>query len=195
MEGFKVMVESSGRHVHVTEADLETLFGKGFEFECKKNLSQPGQFLTQQKVDLVTPKGSIRGVSIIGPCRKATQVELSITDARPLGLNPPVRESGDLAGSEPCTIVGPKGKVELKEGVIVAMRHVHFTPEDAAKCGVRDKEMVQVKVEGRGDRSLIFDSVVARVNPTYATAMHIDYDEANAAAAFGECYGYVMKKS
>ncbi len=192
MSNLKILVESSGRHVHVTEADLKTLFGEGFQLELKKNLSQPGQFLSHQKVDIVGPKGTLKNVSIIGPCRKQSQVEVSFTDARPLGVTPPVRESGKLEGSAGCTLVGPAGQVELSEGVIVAKRHVHISEEDGKKYGIEDGEMVQVKIEG--ERALVFDEVVARVGTKHATAMHIDYDEANASGAFGTVYGIVLKK-
>lgn len=189
----KVIIEGSGRHVHVSPEHLEALFGKGFELEVKKWLSQPGQFASPSKVDIVGPKGTIKGVSILGPCRAATQVELSFTDARVVGLDCPVRESGVLAGSPGCTLIGPAGSVELTEGCIIAMRHIHLTPEDAAKFGVEDKEIVQVKVEG--DRALIFDQVVCRVSPKYATFMHVDYDEINAASLFGkDPMGTIIKK-
>ena len=180
----KVIIEGSGRHVHVTKEVLETLFGAGFELEVKKMLSQPGQFASNSKVDVVGPKGTIKGVSILGPCRPETQVELSFTDARVLGLSCPIRESGKIAGSAPCTLVGPAGSVDLAEGAIIAKRHIHFTPEDAEKFGIKDQQIVKVKVGG--DRALIFDEVVARVSPKYATFMHIDYDELNAAALFGK---------
>ena len=180
----KVIIEGSGRHVHVTKEVLETLFGVGFELEVKKMLSQPGQFASNSKVDVVGPKGTIKGVSILGPCRPETQVELSFTDARVLGLSCPIRESGKIAGSAPCTLVGPAGSVDLAEGAIIAKRHIHFTPEDAEKFGIKDQQIVKVKVGG--DRALIFDEVVARVSPKYATFMHIDYDELNAAALFGK---------
>ena len=184
MKEFKVTIEGSGRHVHVTKECLETLFGAGFELEVKKYLSQPGEFASFSKVDVIGPKGTLTGVSILGPCRKFTQVELSYTDARVLGVNAPVRESGNIAGSAPVTLVGPKGTVELTEGAIIAKRHVHLTPEDAEKFGIKDKEILQVKVGG--DRGLIFDEVVARVSPKYATFMHVDYDEINAASLFGD---------
>ncbi len=128
----------------------------------------------------------------MGPCRKATQVELSFSDARVLGITPPIRESGDIKGSAPITIVGPNGKLELEEGAIVAKRHLHLTVEDGEKYGIKDKEIVQIKVEG--ERALIFDEVIARVGPKYATFAHIDYDEVNAAALFGDMVGTVIKK-
>lgn len=188
----QVIIEGSGRHIHLTQETLEALFGAGFQLEVKKELSQPGQFATPSKVEVTGPKGSLK-MSILGPCRKADQVELSFTDARTLGLDCPVRESGDLAGSPGCTLTGPVGSVEIKEGCIIAKRHIHLTPEDAANFGVADKEIVQVAVEG--DRALIFDEVVCRVSPNYATFMHVDYDEINAACLFGkEPKGTVIKK-
>ncbi|MDR0446340.1 MAG: phosphate propanoyltransferase [Oscillospiraceae bacterium] len=182
MSGIKVIIEGSGKHCHVTREALDTLYGKGFELEAKKWLSQPGQFATPHKLTVTGPKGKTE-ISIVGPCRKANQVELSFTDARALGFNPPVRESGDLAGSPGCTLTGPAGEVTIDEGVIIAKRHIHLTPEDAEKFGLRDKQLVQVRVDG--ERALIFDEVVARVSPDYATFMHVDYDEINAAALFG----------
>ena len=193
MSANTVIIEGSGRHVHLSQEHLEALFGQGFQLEVKKMLSQPEQFASPSKVDIVGPKGTIKGVSILGPCRAATQIELSFTDARVVGLSCPVRESGVLAGSPGCTLVGPAGSVELDEGCIIAMRHIHLTPEDAAKFGVEDKEIVQVKVEG--DRALIFDQVVCRVSPKYATFMHVDYDEINAASLFGkDPVGVIIKK-
>ena len=187
-----VIIEGSGRHIHVTREDLDVLFGKGFELDQKKMLSQPGQFASSCKVSVTGPKGSLN-LSILGPCRKETQVELSFTDARTLGLDCPVRESGVLAGSPGCTVTGPNGSVELKQGCIIAKRHIHMTPEFAAELGVQDKEIVQVKVGG--DRALIFDEVVCRVSPNYANFMHVDYDEINAASLFGkDPLGEIIKK-
>lgn len=187
-----VVIEGSGRHIHVTREALDVLFGEGFELDNKKALSQPGQFASSCKVTVTGPKGSLT-LSILGPCRKATQVELSFTDARSLGLDCPVRESGNIAGSPGCTVTGPNGSVEISEGCIIAKRHIHFTPEDAEKFGVSDKEIVQVKVGG--DRALIFDEVVCRVSKDYATFMHVDYDEINAACLFGkDPIGEVIRK-
>ena len=189
----KVLVETSARHVHVTDEDLKTLFGPDAKLTVKKNLSQPGQYACFERVDIVGPKSTFKNVSILGPTRKATQVEISATDARALGITAPVRESGDLAGSGACKIVGPAGEIELSEGVIVAKRHIHFDEQDGKDFGVVDKEVVMVKIE-TPDRSLIFDDVVCRVHPTYALAMHIDVDESNAAGCSGEVYGEVIKK-
>lgn len=186
----KILVETSARHVHVTEADLNTLFGAGYQLTVKKELSQPGQYASNERVTVVGPKKELANVSILGPCRKATQVELSATDARSIGINAPVRESGDIAGSAGCKLIGPAGEVEIAEGVIVAKRHVHMTPEDAAAAGVSDKEIVKVAVETDG-RSLVFGDVVIRVSDQFSTAMHIDTDESNAAG--GPTSGEIVK--
>ena len=182
MSGIMVEIEGSGKHCHVTRETLDILFGKGFELEVKHWLSQPGQFLSPQKVTVVGTKKSFE-ISIIGPCRKVDQVELSLSDSTALGFNPPIRESGDVKGSPGCKLIGPSGEVDISEGVMIAKRHVHFTPEDAEKYGITDKQIVKVKVGG--DRALVFDAVVARVHAEYATYMHIDYDEFNAAAITG----------
>ena len=186
----KVIVETSARHIHVSAADLAVLFGADHKLTNKKDLSQPGQFACEEKVIVRGPKGELK-MSILGPERKETQVEVSFTDARVLGLVAPIRESGDVAGSAACTVVGPCGEVELKEGVIVAKRHIHLTPDVAADFGVADKQIVSVKVETDG-RSLIFGDVICRVHPTYAPAMHIDTDEANAAAMKGVVEGEII---
>ncbi len=188
----KVLVETSARHVHLSAEHIEALFGKGATLTHKKDLSQPGQFACEERVTLVGPKKSIANVIILGPARPATQVEVSYTDARTLGVSAPVRESGDVAGSAGCKLVGPAGEVEIAEGVIVAKRHIHITPEDAAKFGVEDKQVVSVKIDS-ADRTTIFGDVVCRVSPKFAAAMHIDTDEANAACAFGEVYGEIIK--
>ena len=188
----KFIVETSARHVHLCEKDIEILFGKGAALTHKKDLSQPGQFACEERVTVVGPKREIANVIVLGPARPSTQVELSLTDARTLGISAPVRESGDIAGTPGCKIVGPCGEVEITEGVIAAKRHVHMTPEDAEKFGVADKDVVSVKIDSNG-RSLIFGDVVIRVKPTFALAMHIDTDESNAACAFGACYGEIVK--
>ncbi len=188
----KVLVETSARHIHLTDEAVKVLYGENAELTVKKMLSQPGQFATaNDKITLVGPKGTL-AVSVLGPTRKANQVELSYTDARTLGLKAvPVRESGDVANTPGLKMVGPAGEVEINEGVIIAKRHIHMTPEDAAAFGISDKQIVQVKVKNN-DRTTIFDDVVCRVHPTYALAMHIDTDECNAACAFGEVYGEVI---
>ena len=187
----KLIVETSARHIHLSAADVATLFGEGHALTIKKELSQPGQFACEEKVELVGPKGSLK-VSVLGPERKATQVELSFTDARTLGLkNVPVRESGDVAGTPGLKMVGPAGEIEVSEGAIIAKRHIHMTPADAEGLGVTNGEVVKVLV--KSERTTIFDDVVVRVSPSYALAMHIDTDECNAAAAFGEIYGEIVK--
>lgn len=186
------LVEISARHVHVCKETLETLFGAGYELTPKKDLSQPGQFACEERVTVVGPKKELAGVSILGPCRPEDQVELSATDARSIGVKAPIRESGDVAGSGACKLVGPCGEVELSQGVIVAKRHIHMTPEDAAKFGVKDTQIVNVKVETEG-RSLIFGDTVVRVSPKYALAMHVDTDEANAAAIPGSCMATIVE--
>ena len=186
-----IMIETSARHMHVTQQDLETLFGPGHQLTPKKELSQPGQYACEEKVTVVGPRGEMK-LTILGPVRKATQIEISLTDARTMGLNPPVRESGDIAASAPCKLVGPAGSVELKEGVIIAKRHIHMHPDDAARFGVQDKQVVGVKIDS-DSRSLIFGDTVVRVHPTYALSMHIDTDEANAVGAKGNVYGEIVK--
>lgn len=186
----KFLVETSARHVHVCKETLETLFGAGYELTVKKPLSQPGQYASNERVTVVGPKRELANVSILGPCRGADQVELSATDARSIGISAPVRESGDTAGSAGCKLVGPCGEVELKEGVIVAKRHIHVTPEDAEKLGVADKEIVMVACGSEG-RKLVFDDVVIRVSEKFATAMHIDTDESNACGGASE--GEIVK--
>ena len=186
------IVETSARHVHVTQQDLETLFGPGYELHPKKYLSQPGQFASEERVDVVGPKKTLSRVSILGPIRPATQIELSLTDARSIGVDAPLRESGDVAGSGTCKLVGPCGEVEVKEGVIAAKRHIHMTPEDAAEYGIEDKAIVSVKLS-TPDRSLIFGDVVVRVSDSYALAMHIDTDESNAVLAGPGAMGEIVK--
>lgn len=188
-----VLVETSARHAHLSEKDLAILFGEGHTLTNVKDLSQPGQFACEERVTVVGPKRSLERVSVLGPTRKDTQVELSLTDARSIGVKAPVRESGDVAGSGACKLVGPCGEVELGEGVIIAKRHIHATPEDAQRLGLQDKEVVEVAVKSNG-RSLVFDDVVVRVSPSYAWAMHIDTDESNAAGVTPGLLGEVRKK-
>lgn len=175
----KVKVETSARHLHVSKDVLETLFGKGYELTVKKNLSQPGQFACAEKVTVVGTRGE-KAMSILGPCRAATQIEISATDARALGFDSFIRESGHIEGTPGCTLKGPKGEVELKEGVIVAKRHLHSTPEDAEKMGLTNGQIVKLALNTEG-RKTVFDDVVVRVSSSYATAVHLDTDEANAA--------------
>ncbi len=179
MSTFEVPVGISSRHLHVSQADLATLFGEGATLTIKKDLSQRGQYAAEQTVTISGPKGSLAKVRILGPCRKRTQVEVSRTDCFVLGIDPPVRDSGDLDGSAPVTIQGPAGELQLPIGCILAKRHIHMTPEEAAALGVKDRDTVMVRAGG--DRGLVFDEVLARVDPTFAWEMHIDTDEANAA--------------
>jgi putative phosphotransacetylase len=185
------IVETSARHLHVTREHLEALFGKGAELTHKKDLSQPGQFASEERVEIKGPKNSLKGVSILGPVRPATQVELSATDARSLGFRAPIRESGDIAGSPGCTIIGPAGEVEISEGVIVAKRHLHLTPADAKELGLADKDIIYVKIDTEGRRAILGD-VVCRVSDKYAKAMHIDTDESNAVSALPSTLGEIV---
>lgn len=186
-----VLVETSARHIHLSREALNILFGEGYELTPKKNLSQPGQFACEERVTVVGPKKELAGVSVLGPVRPDTQVELSLTDTRFIGITAPVRESGDIAGSAGCKLIGPKGELEISEGVIAAKRHIHMTPDDAAAFGVKDAQIVKVKIPSNG-RSLIFDDVVVRVSPKYALAMHIDTDESNAAGMAPGTMGEVI---
>ena len=187
----KVLVETSARHVHVSKEDLAVLFGADHELTVKKMLSQPGQYACEERVTIKGVKGELKNVSILGPVRPASQVEISLTDARSIGVTALVRESGDIEGTEGCTLVGPCGEVVLTKGVIAAKRHIHITPENAAEFGVSDKQIVNVKIETE-DRSLIFGDVVCRVSEKFAPAMHIDTDESNAAACKGVVYGEIL---
>ena len=189
----EILVETSARHVHVTQEVLETLFGKGYQLTKKKDLSQPGQYACAERVDIVGPKKTLAGVSILGPVRPETQVELSLTDARSIGVAAPVRESGDIAGSGACKMVGPCGEVELTEGVIAAKRHIHMTTADAAEMGLVDKQVVSVQVDCGTGRNITFGDVVVRVSDKYALAMHIDTDESNAGCIAPNAKGIVIK--
>ena len=188
----KVLVETSARHIHLSREAVDILFGEGYQLTNKKELSQPGQFACAEKLLVVGPKGSLKA-SILGPTRNASQVEISLTDARSIGVVAPIRESGDIKGSGACKLVNPDtgAELELTEGVIAAKRHIHLTPDAAEAMGVADKEIVSVKIES--ERTAILGDVVVRVSPSFAPAMHIDTDEANAACAFGECYGEIVK--
>ena len=188
----KFIVETSAHHVHLTEEHIAVLFGEGAVLHNKKDLSQPGQFAAEEQVNVVGPKGAINKVRILGPARPHSQVEVSATDARALGLKAPVRESGDTDGTPGVKLVGPCGEIDLEDGVIIAKRHIHMTPADAEAFGVTDKQVVCVELD-TPDRSLIFGDVVVRVSPKFALAMHIDTDECNAANAAGEVYGTIVK--
>lgn len=171
-----VPLEASGRHVHITREQAMTLFGH--PLTEKRPLSQPGQFLSNERVTVIGPKGEFRNVAVLGPERKAGQVEISLTDGRTLGIEAPVRMSGDVQGTPGAVLVGPCGRVELKQGVIAAQRHIHLTPQDAVRFGVRDKQVV--KLQTYTDRPAVFEAVAVRVSPDFAAAVHLDYDEANA---------------
>lgn len=188
-----VPVEVSARHVHLTQEQIEALFGKGHELTVKKMLSQPGQFAAEERVTIVGPKKSLERVSVLGPARKAGQVELSMTDCFSIGIkDAPVRESGVLDGTPGVTLKTDMGEITLDQGVIIAKRHIHMTEADAAEFGCKDKDVVSVKVETNG-RSLTFDDVVVRVRDDFALAMHIDTDEANAGFISGDVTGTVLK--
>ena len=178
-KGKQVPVGISNKHVHVCQKDLEILFGEGYELHNKKDLSQPGQFASEEKVDVVGPKGTLKGVRILGPVRPETQVELAQTDARSIGVNALLRESGKLEGTEGCKLVGPKGEVELDKGAIVAHLHIHFHTDEAAAMGIKDKQLLTVLV--RGQKNVVFADVIARVGDKMKLDFHIDTDEANAA--------------
>ncbi len=188
----EILIETSARHVHVTKETLETLFGKGYELTKKKDLSQPGQYASNERVTVVGPKKELANVSILGPCRSADQVELSATDARSIGLDIAIRESGDIAGTPGCTLKGPAGEVTIKEGVIVAKRHIHLTPATADKLGLKNKDTVWVKCNTNG-RAAVLGDVVVRVSDKFADAMHIDTDESNAIGATPGLMGEIVK--
>ena len=187
----EIMVETSARHIHLTREAVDFLFGAGYQLTNKKNLSQPGQFACAEKLEIVGPKGTLKA-SILGPERKANQVEISLTDARSIGVNAPIRESGDIAGSGACKLVNPENgkELELTEGVIAAKRHIHLTPADAEEMKLADKQIVSVKINS--ERSAVLCDVVVRVSDKFAPAMHIDTDEANATCAFGSVTGIVI---
>ena len=184
-------VEASGRHVHLSRKELDALFGTGYELTKAKDLSQPGQYASKERLTVVGPKGAFHNVVILGPVRKESQVEISITDCLQLGVKAPIRESGDIEGTPGIVLVNGDKSVSLDKGLIVAKRHVHMTPEDAEKIGVKNHDIVKVKVEGA--RPLIFDDVVIRVSPKFATYMHIDYDEANACGFSKGIRGRIIK--
>ena len=184
-------VEASGRHVHLSRKELDALFGTGYELTKAKDLSQPGQYASKERLTVVGPKGAFHNVVILGPVRKESQVEVSLTDCLQLGVKAPIRESGDIEGTPGIVLVNGDKSVSLDKGLIFAKRHVHMTPEDAEKLGVKNHDIVKVKVEGA--RPLIFDDVVIRVSPKFATYMHIDYDEANACGFSKGIRGRIIK--
>lgn len=169
----------SNRHIHVSQKDLDTLFGEGYELTHTKDLSQPGQYACEEKVDLVGPKRTIKGIRILGPVRPETQLEVSIADAYTLGIDPVIRNSGDIVGSPGAKLVGPKGEVEIDKGIIVAARHIHMHTSDGEDFGLKDGQFVTVRT--KGPRGVCFENVLVRVHPTYALEMHVDVEEGNAA--------------
>ena len=175
----KLTVGLSNRHLHLSQSDLEILFGAGYELTHFKPLSQPGQYACVEKVDLVGPKGTIKGVRVLGPTRPKTQVEISLADGFTLGIKAPIKESGDVAGTPGVKLVGPKGEVELAEGVMVASRHIHMSLEDASAFGVQDKDIVKVRTFG--PRAVVFENVLVRAHQNFALEMHVDVEEGNAA--------------
>ncbi len=187
----KFLVEVSARHIHLTDEHLAVLFGEGYKLTPKKDLSQPGQYACEEKVTVKGPRGELK-MSILGPTRSASQVEVSLTDARTLGVEALIRESGDVKGTNGVTLIGPNGQMELEEGVIAAKRHIHMTPSDAEKYGVKNGDIVSVRLDTK-DRSTVFGDTVVRVSEKYALAMHIDTDEANAANVKGSCMGEIVK--
>lgn len=177
----KVPIGLSNKHIHVSQADLEALFGKGYKLTPMKDLSQPGQYASEEKVDVVGPKGTIKGIRILGPVRPETQVEVLIGDGFSLGIRAPLRNSGDIADTPGVKLVGPAGEIEIDKGAIVAARHIHMNTEEGAAYELKDKDVVCVKLEG--PRGLIFDNVLVRVHPDFKLDMHLDVEEGNAAGA------------
>lgn len=188
-----IPIEASGRHIHLSQQDLDTLFGKGYTLTKVKDLSQPGQYACKERVNITGPKGTIKNVVILGPVRKDTQIEVSLTDAKSLGINAPIRQSGEVANTPGITISSELASINTDFGVIVAKRHIHIEEKDKHKYNVEDGEIVKVKV--LSDRPLIFDDVVIRVSPKFKTFMHIDYDEANACNFKQGDLGVIIKKS
>ena len=186
-----VQIEVSARHVHLDKESVEALFGVGHKLTPKRELSQPGQYLEEERVDVIGPKGSFKNVAVLGPERKHVQVEVSFSDAFALGINPPIRQSGDTKGSASVKLVGPVGEITIDEGAIVALRHVHMTPEDAERLGLVDNQVVSV--EALTDRKLVFEDTVIRVSPKFRTRMHVDVDEAGAAHIAGFALGKIIK--
>lgn len=191
MEKF-IPVNMSNRHIHVSQEHMEILFGEGHKLTLMKDLSQPGQFACDEKVDIIGPKSTAKGVRILGPVRPQTQLEISIFDARTLGIDPVVRPSGNIVNTPGCTIVGPKGQVVIEEGVIVAARHIHMHTTDGERFGLKDKDIVKVRVGN--ERSVVFEKVVVRVHDTFALDMHIDIEEGNAAGIKNGDTGEIIRE-
>ena len=189
---YKIPIETSARHIHISRSDFEKLFGPGAELTVKKELSQPGQFLSNQRLTIKGPRGEFENVSILGPFRNETQVEISLTDSRKLGIPGVIRQSGDIAGTPGCTLIGKCGSLDISKGVIVAKRHIHMTPEQAIHMNVRDNDLVCVITKSY-ERAMIFADVVVRVNKSFRLAMHVDTDEANAFSGDENPYGIIVK--
>ena len=189
--GYTVKIGLSNKHVHLSQEHLDILFGKGHELTPTKDLVQPGQFASEEKVDIVGPKNTLKGIRVLGPVRPETQVELAMTDARTIGVKAPVRESGHLDGTPGCKLIGPEGEVELDHGVIVAQRHVHLNPQQAIDAGVKDKDVVCLKIDG--ERGLIFDNVVVRSGDKHEREVHLDTDEGNAAGCGPDAVAEIIK--
>ena len=188
---YEVKIGISNKHLHLSQEHLEVLFGKGHELTPTKELGQPGQFAAEEKVDIVGPKRTLSGVRVLGPVRKETQVELALTDARGIGIKAPVRESGKLDGTPGCKLVGPCGEVELDHGVIAALRHVHLSAAQAEEAGVKDKDIVSIKIEG--ERGLVFDNVLIRAGEGHERECHLDTDEGNAAGCGPDSVCVIVK--
>ncbi|MCX6740925.1 MAG: phosphate propanoyltransferase [Candidatus Parcubacteria bacterium] len=186
----KIIVETSARHVHISQEHLKQLFGKGYQLSRLHDLSQSAEFAAKEQVIVKTDKNSFNNVRIVGPVRGQTQVEISQTDANFLGLIPPIRRSGDLAGSEQCILIGPQGQVVLREGVIISKRHIHINPQSLSKFGLKAGQTVSVKIDQK-ERGLIFNNVDVRVEDKFSPAMHVDTDEANAAGIDGAGRGEI----
>jgi len=180
----KIKVEISARHIHLNKEDFEALFGAGAQLTVKKELSQPGMFAANETVDIKDDVFEMKNVRIVGPIRNYTQIEITATEARNFKIDPPLRLSGNIKDTPGITVIGPKGKIDIKEGVIIAKRHIHMTPEEAAEIDAKDGDSLRVKVEG--ERGLVFDNVIVRVDKSFAWAAHIDTDEGNA-ACMGKC--------
>lgn len=189
--GYKVKVGLSNKHLHLQKDHLDILFGEGYELTMKKPITQPGQYAAEEKVDIVGPKGTLKGIRVLGPVRPETQVELAMTDARAIGIKAPIKESGKLEGTPGCKIVGPCGEVELDHGVIIAWRHVHLNPEQAAEAGVKDKDIVSLRIEG--ERAVVFENVLVRSGEKHEGEVHIDTDEGNAAGCGPDAVAEIIK--
>ncbi len=190
--GIAIPIETSARHMHISQSDFETLFGKEATLTYKADLSQPGQYVTKERITIKGPKGSFENIAVLGPFRPETQVEISMTDSRKIGIKGVIRQSGDTKGTPGCTLIGPKGSLNIDHGVIVAKRHIHMTPVQAIQMNVKDNDEVFVIMESY-ERSLIFADVVVRVSPHFALAMHVDTDEANAFANENHPTGVILK--